>query len=131
MIRPNRRATLTVAQTSAHRPQRPHPGRWAALAYRPMTTRQHYPCEVEYLTCPRCARPIRRVTVIGGHFLAQCEAGPNANRCGQHMHIIATNGLAWVAEISHEEAAALRELGDVPARDVYRALGLVGKRRAG
>ncbi len=95
--------------------------------------RSPYPCEADRPICPKCRKPIRRVMVIGGHFLAQCDNGPSSARCGQHMHITASDGLCWVIQLSREEFQALREhVGGMSAREIYRALGLLSihERRA-
>lgn len=100
------------------------PGLLSSTPEPPM--RRHYPCEADRPICPSCHKPIRRVTVIGGHFLAQCDSGPSSARCGQHMHITAADGLCWVVELTKDEATALRDhVGGLSAREVYRSLGLL------
>lgn len=99
-------------------------------------SRRHFPYEADRPVCPRCEVPIRRVLAVSGHFFAQCENKREVNgryeKCGQHLHVVATDGICWVTELSVVEFKELREhIHTLSAREIYRMLGLFRNRERG
>ncbi len=93
-------------------------------------------CDPRILVCPKCRKPLRRLTAGEGSFTLLCEnrelvrrrdGSMVAQRCGQPVHVLAHQGVAFVVPISHQEYE--RSLTQFrPAGDVYRAEGIIGVR---
>ncbi len=62
------------------------------------------------LICPRCGKPIRRLTVSEGHGHATCDNVEHGQKCGQHLFFIAYgDGVVTVmptTKTEHEVLAA-------------------------
>lgn len=93
------------------------------------------PFEPDLILCPRCGKPLRRVTAGEGSFVVTCDnkrlvqetvAGGGtrlvAKPCGQAVHVTATGGVAFALPISSALAQQYRQEPQ-PARAVYRAAG--------
>jgi hypothetical protein len=95
------------------------------------------PFEADLILCPKCGHPLRRVTAGEGSFTATCDnkipvrvpVSGGGSRvvlrpCGQHVHVLGAEGVAFALPISRAQFDALREQHQ-PARDVYRAAGVI------
>lgn len=92
-------------------------------------------CEAGKPLCPRCEKPIRRVTPITGSTVLTCERSRSGTRCGQHLHVTAVSeGLCLVLPLSANKAQAIRdapERGVTPsAKRIYKELGHLPKPKA-
>lgn len=76
--------------------------------------------------CPKCGRPLRRITAGSGSCYVTCDSklAHEPHRCGQTSHLLALEGVVAVTPVSKEQFRRL-SAQYAPARVVYAELGLV------
>lgn len=77
--------------------------------------------------CPRCTTPLRRATGGTGSFYLTCDTRMMGKRCGQHVHLLAVEGVVAVTAISKDQYEEFRRTY-ARARKVYSDVGVVASR---
>ena len=90
--------------------------------------------DAHQVRCPRCGELLRRMHIEDGSLYVTCdERQPDpqhpghSKRCGQHSHILATDGVAIVTAITRAQFDQLAGKVKRPA-DVYAQLGVIERR---
>ena len=99
------------------------------------------PAHADELKCPKCNQPLRRLTGARGSFLLTCpnrqrvEQGRPLDRnalagrdhCGQKLHVLAAEGIAFVIPISNSQFEQYRKAYPGAAQ-LYSDLGIIPTR---
>jgi hypothetical protein len=94
------------------------------------------PFEASTAMCPKCNQPVRRISVNSGSFFMTCPnrisidvkggrpGEKRSDHCGQKLHVLAADGVAFVAPVS-EEAFRKYHRTYPTAATVYGELGII------